>query len=65
MKWKVILLLLILLINIEIFSQELYCGYRVVTWEKMAGVDYTVLSSDDEQVIVCIDYTGEIIVVKF
>ncbi len=33
MKWKFILLILILIFNIEISSQEFYQGYRVVTWD--------------------------------
>lgn len=44
MKWKFILLILILIFNIEIFSQEFYQGYRVVTWDEIAGMDYSIFN---------------------
>lgn len=63
MKWKLILLLMILIFNIKIFSQEFYQGYRVVSWEEIQGMDYSVIRDADGHDIVHLEETGEIVVV--
>lgn len=65
MKWKLILLLMILIFNIKIFSQEFYQGYRVVSWEEIQGMDYSIIRDAREHQVIENESTGEIVVVSY
>ena len=65
MKWKLILLLMILFFNIKIFSQEFYQGYRVVSWEEIQGMDYSIIRDAGGHQVIEIESTGEIVVVSY
>ena len=61
MKNKIVFLLFLLLFSINLFSQEFYQGYRVVTWEEIEGLDFTVIRSDDGENLVKVTNSGEIV----
>lgn len=54
MKFKV-LIVIIILFCYPLISQEKYQGLTVVTWEKIQNLDYTILSDDEDVIIVMID----------
>lgn len=54
MKFKVLIIILILFCY-PLISQEKYQGLRVITWEQIHGLDYTILSDDEDVIIVMID----------
>ncbi len=56
---------MILLFCIKVFSQDLYCDYRVVTWEKIIGFEYSNIGSDYDTVIIRLESTGEIVIVEY
>jgi len=49
--------------HIKIFSQEFYQNYRVVSWEEIQGMDYSIIRDADGHDIVHLEETGEIVVV--
>ncbi len=51
MKFKLIFLIIIFFCC-SIFSQENYEGLRVVTWEEIQGLEYTILSDDDDFTVI-------------
>ncbi len=60
MKFKLIFLIIILFCC-PIFSQENYEGLRVVTWEEIQGLDYTILSDEGDLIIIIVD--GETVII--
>jgi hypothetical protein len=54
MKIKV-LIIIVLLFCYPLISQEFYKGFRVVTWEELEGLDYIILSEDDDATIIIIN----------
>ncbi len=51
MKIKV-LIIIVLLFCYPLISQEFYQGFRVVTWEELEGLDYIILSDEDDITII-------------
>lgn len=60
MKLKLIFLIIILFCC-PIFSQENYEGLRVVTWEEIQGLEYTVVSDDDDYTVIIVN--GETVII--
>lgn len=60
MKFKLIFLIIILFCC-PIFSQENYEGLRVVTWEEIQGLDFTILSDDGDFTVITVN--GETVII--
>jgi len=51
--------------DISGISQEFYLGYRVVTWEEIEGLDFSIIRNDDGVEILILEGSGEVVVVKY
>lgn len=61
MKFK-LLIIITLLLCYPLISQEKYLGLRVVTWEEIQGINYTILADDGELIVR--EVNGEAVIIK-